>query len=29
MPKEAIQLGAVDKVLPLQNIPAALLAASR
>jgi len=29
MPKEAIKLGAVDKILPLQNIPTAILAASR
>jgi two-component system chemotaxis response regulator CheB len=29
MPKEAIKLGAVDKILPLENIPAAILAATR
>lgn len=29
MPKEAIKLGAVDKILPLQNIPGAILACAR
>jgi two-component system chemotaxis response regulator CheB len=29
MPKEAIKLGAVDKVMPLQNIPGAILACTR
>jgi two-component system chemotaxis response regulator CheB len=29
MPKEAIKLGAVDKILPLQNIAGAILAATR
>jgi two-component system chemotaxis response regulator CheB len=28
MPKEAVKLGAVDKILPLQNIPQAIMAAA-